>query len=286
MQVSKPNYESHQKYIQSIVNQSIAQRSFKQEPLYMEVLENVSKEYGIQYLQHIEGEFPVVTFDILRKYVNTNDKYGNANKTIFTTQDKKLLYCSPTSLRYLYHALILMDAFKLSGCRNMVELGSGYGGLYLAVQIVLPLFTDVTIDKYVMIDLPYSGALTSSYLKVHEEDTIVPYEIIEGIEASGTGFTTITPPPNNSFFVSNYCLSALSAELQTQYRIYLLDHCSHGWVTWQTCFGDSVETAKTLLGKPEESYTIVPEKPQTAPYFIENYWIYWNIGTQGSNKTS
>jgi len=285
MQVSKPNYESHQKFIQSIVNQPIVQRSFKQEPQYMEVLENVSKEYGIQYLHYIETDYPMVTFDILRKYVNTNDKYGNANKTIFTTQDKKLLYCSPTSLRYLYHALVLINVYKSSGCRNMVELGSGYGGLYLAVHIVLPLFTDVIIDKYVMIDLQDSCVLTGSYLKVHVEDTIVPYEIIEGVDARDTGdvFSRIIPP-NNSFFVSNYCLSALSVELQTQYRIQLLDHCSHGWVTWQTCFGDSVENAKTLLGKPEESYTIVPEKPQTAPYLIENYWIYWSDGVYAFNN--
>ena len=137
MQVDKPNYTSHQSYLQSVVaSQSCTQWTFKQEPLFMEILENVSKDYGVQYLQHIEEDFPMVTFDILRNYVNTNDKYGNANKTIFTTKDKKLLYCSPTSLRYLYHALVLVDAYKLSGCRKMIELGSGYGGLCLAVQML------------------------------------------------------------------------------------------------------------------------------------------------------
>jgi len=269
MHVPKPNYESHQKFLQSLANQPCSEWSFKQEPCFMEILENVSKEYGAQYLQNIEADFPMVTFEILRKYVNTNDKYGNASKTIFTTQDKKLLYCSPSSLRYLYHALILVDAFKLSGCRKIIELGAGYGGLCLAVQFVVQLFTDVTIDKYVMIDLPHSCTLIRSYLQVHEEFLTIPYEVMDDYDTISIEYSS----NNEYFFVSNYCFSALSLKWQTHYLSHVLENCQHGWVTWQTCFGESINRAMVLLGKPKDSYTIVTEKPQTAPYFIENYWI-------------
>jgi hypothetical protein len=226
----------------------------------------VSKEYGIQYLYLIEQEFPIVTFDILRKYVNINDKYGNANKMIFTTRDHRLLYCSPSSLRYLYHALILLTKFQTSGCQHIVELGCGYGGLCLAVQIVAALFTNVHLVTYVMIDLPEACALTRAYLQVHQSHIVTEFTTIDDECAKHADLND-----GSYFLVSNYCFSALSSEWQTKYRVQLVDHCSHGWITWQTCFGDSVENSRYLLGKPDAE--VIEEKPQTAPPDVKNYWI-------------
>ena len=263
MSVTKPCYQSYQSYLQTVVQEPYTQWSFKQHPSYLEILENVGKEYGIQYLYLIEQEYPIVTFDILRKYVNINDKYGNANKMIFTTRDHRLLYCSPSSLRYVYHALILLTKFQASGCQHIVELGCGYGGLCLAVQILAPLFTDLCLGTYVMIDLPEACAVTRAYLQVHQPHISTEIKIIDDVKNMDDG---------SYFLVSNYCFSALSSEWQTKYRVDLVDHCSHGWITWQTCFGDSIENSWNLLGKQGE---VMEEKPQTAPIDVKNYWIHF-----------
>jgi hypothetical protein len=267
MSVTKPSYQSYQSYVETVVQEPYTQWAFKQHPSYLEILENVGKEYGIQYLYWIEHEFPIVTFDILRKFVNINDKYGNANKMIFTTRDHRLLYCSPSSLRYLYHALILLTKFQASGCQHIVELGCGYGGLCLAVQILAPLFTNVHLGTYVMIDLPEPCALTRAYLQVHQSHIGSEIKILDDVKNADLA-------NDGSFFlVSNYCFSALSREWQTKYRVHLVDHCSHGWIIWQTCFGDSVENSRYLLGKPDAE--IIEEKPQTAPLHVKNYWVHF-----------
>ena len=56
MSVTKPCYQSYQSYLQTVVQEPYTQWSFKQHPSYLEILENVSKEYGIQYLYLIEQE--------------------------------------------------------------------------------------------------------------------------------------------------------------------------------------------------------------------------------------
>ena len=268
MSVTKPCYQSYQSYLQTVVQEPYTQWSFKQHPLYLEILENVGKEYGIQYLYLIEQEYPMVTFEILRKYVNINDKYGSANKMIFTTRDHRLLYCSPSSLRYVYHALILLTKFQASGCQHIVELGCGYGGLCLAVQILAPLFTDLCLGSYVMIDLPEAGALTRAYLQVHQPHISTEIKIIDDVSTFPDASTTFS----SYFLVSNYCFSALSHEWQFKYRVHLVNHCSHGWITWQTCFGDTIENYRFVLGKQGD---VIEEKPQTAPPDIKNYWIHF-----------
>lgn len=274
MSVIKPCYQSYQSYLQTVVQEPYTQWSFKQHPSYLEILENVGKEYGIQYLYLIEQEYPMVTFDILRKYVYINDKYGNANKMIFTTQNHRLLYCSPSSLRYVYHALILLTKFQASGCQHILELGCGYGGLCLAVQILAPLFTDICIGKggenvqqltYVMIDLPEACALTRAYLQVHQPHISTEIKIMDDVK-------NVDMNDGSYFLVSNYCFTALSSEWQLKYRVHLVDHCSHGWFTWQTCFGDSIEHSMGLLDKHGQ---VIEEKPQTAPIDMKNYWIHF-----------
>ena len=49
--------------------------------------------------------------------------------------------------------------------------------------------------------------------------------------------------------------------------------CAHGILTWQTCFGDAVEGAGSLLGVNVER--VEEEVPATAPSHVKNHYVYF-----------
>ena len=123
-------------YLESISKEDITQTNFKSNTVFNGVMESLSKTHGNNYLQKIEEEFPEITFDDMKEFVSLNEKVGSAMKTIFTTKKTKLFYCSPTTMRYIYHSLIILKYLKETGLSKIVEIGSGYGGLYLAMNVV------------------------------------------------------------------------------------------------------------------------------------------------------
>ena len=170
---TKPSFQEHEDYVSQLHHQLPAEWQFKHHPLYCHVLEHVSKDQGNQYLNCIETQFPHISLGQIRDYVNANDKYGGAVKHIYTTQSLRLLYCSASSLRYIYQALMVLEEYSHTDCTHMVELGAGYGGLCLAIHMFAPiLLTNHHSSRpppivYYMIDLPASCDLIRDYLAVH-----------------------------------------------------------------------------------------------------------------------
>ena len=79
--------------------------------------------------------------------------------------------------------------------------------------------------------------------------------------------------PNDSFFISNYCFTAIDSIEQAKYVNKIIQPCSHGFLTWQTCFGSNVDSAddilkKSIVNRPEET-------PQTAPKHVKNHYVYF-----------
>ena len=133
--IEKPSIKEHQLFIHSILNKSIDEIQFKNQGAYTYVLENLSKDFGAEILKHIETNFPQISFEDMRAFIILNDKYGGTVKSIFTTNKMKLLYCSPSTLRYILHALLILNYYKETMCKNVLELGQGYGGLFLAINM-------------------------------------------------------------------------------------------------------------------------------------------------------
>jgi hypothetical protein len=269
--VEKPSYQEHQHYVSQLHDQPPTEWQFKQHPTYNQVLEHISKDHGNQYLQQIETQFPHITFQQIRDYVNANDKYGGAVKQIFTTQSLRLLYCSASSLRYIFQALMVLEAYSHTDCTHMVELGAGYGGLCLAIQMFYPIILStptktMTIQSYDMIDLPASSVLITDYLALHSEHIRIPYHVVHN---------SVIHTKDNYFFISHFCFSALSESEQVRYRDEVIGHCRHGMLTWQTCFGDQVECASFMLGGGKPITKCVEEIPQTAPEHVKNYYVYF-----------
>lgn len=273
MPVDKPSPKEHQLLIHSLLDKPIEEIQFKNQGAYTAVLENLSKDFGTEILKCIESKYPQITFEDMRAFIQVNDKYGGTVKSIFTTSKMKLLYCSPTTLRYILQALMILDYYKETMCKNIVELGQGYGGLFLAINMFASKFPDVCIRKYIMVDLPNSSQLTRKYLEAHKNVITIPYEVYDSVNMPSDIPRTTEQYPNDSFFVSNYCYTALASETMKYYTKSLINKCTHGFLTWQTCFGEKVEDADSYLEK--NTIKKVEEEPMTAPPDMKNYFVYF-----------
>ena len=125
-----PLYHPYNNLVGQLVEQPIDSWTFKSNPTYREILEHVNLRYGQQYLQLVMDEFlSTIPLDILVQTCQENDTYGAPLKHAFDG----FIQCSPTSLRYLYHSLLILQFLAKCGQRsvNIVEIGGGYGGLCL-----------------------------------------------------------------------------------------------------------------------------------------------------------
>lgn len=249
-------------------NKTMASAGFKCNQIYQSTLEHLSKELGIQYLRQLEIEYPEISYDLIKAFVNINDKYGSPIKAIFTMNTEntqKLLYCSPTSLRYTYHALKILHYFKETGQTEIIELGVGYGGLFLAINFFSNIL-NVSIEKYIMIDLPEVEALVQSYLEANSEHIQIPW-----VTATKDDYLEKLSDKTDYFFISNYCLSFVSKDIRNNYVNDLLSKCEHGFITWQTSFGvQEVEIEHTIQ---KAVLNTIEETPQTGPTHAKNLYV-------------
>jgi hypothetical protein len=257
-------YDEFTKYIKKVNEQNLSNTDFKSNPSFTYVQEHMNLRQGAEYLRSIETEFPEVTYDDLKKYVNLNDRHGNSKRNIFTTKQHKMLYCSPTNMRYVYHALLILKYFKESGCSSIVEIGANYGGLFLAINNFAEKY-GVEIKKYNIVELTDVCTLIKNYLELNKDGVHIPYELFD----ANTYGENIND--ENMFVVSNYCFTELVEFQRTGYVNNLLSKVEHGFLIWQTCFGLGLNVVESTLKKT--NLIKEEEKPQTAPAEVPNFFI-------------
>jgi len=228
--------------------------NFKNNEAYNSILEHVTEGLGEQYLKLIFKEFPEISDDDLIKYLNMNDLFGNTVKSTYVTNSGTILSCSPTSLRYVYHALVILNYYKTTGCENMVELGCGYGGLFLAIDHFAKIL-NIHIEKYNIIDLPDVNNLTKFYLSLHKDSITVPYEFHEA-ETYGA-----TVPSGKLFFISNYCYTEIDTIHKERYYSNLIKRTENGFIIWQSIAFD-IEYMNQMF-QDSSKVQVVVERPQT-----------------------
>lgn len=224
-------YTSYEQVVSEQIKKSIHEMDFKSNPYYCQVLEHVDQGFGYQYLDLIRQEFPLYE-DKLADFITLNDKYGKPNKCIV---DK--YFCSPTSLRYFYQALLIFKHVKELGLTSIdiVEIGGGYGGLCLALYFLVQETT--RINSYTICDLLSVMKLQEMYLGAF--NIILSTEIKPG-----------------SILVSCYGLSELDQYTRDAYINALHTNIQHGFIVWNVP-GCDIES---ILHR---TCTIVPEKPLT-----------------------
>jgi hypothetical protein len=248
----------------------ITNLNFKSDMNYRGILEHVSKEHGEEYLKLIEKEFPLIEMENILRFIEINDKYGGTKKEMFLLSEMPI-YCSPTSLRYIYHACLILSYLQNTKSKNIVEVGCGYGGLCVAINF-FKVFFNVEIENYNIIDFKESCNLIKKYLELHSE-VITTKMKYHSNESYGKEVEE-----EKLFFISNYCYTEIDVEHNIGYTNYLLPKVEHGFLVWQNGGNKGaypVENAGEKLLKDIKK--VEYERPQTdAGYHIyNNYFVYF-----------
>jgi hypothetical protein len=259
-------YKSYADFVASISKDNIEHVNFKSNSNYNAILEHVMVDEGNKYIKYIKQFFPKITYNNILEFVSINDKYGVPKKETFTFSDGQTLFCSPTSLRYVFHSMIILRYYEYKkSCKNMIEVGCGYGGLFLAICYFSKLF-NIKIDHYCFIDLPQVGGLIKSYLEMHKRSINIKYSIHSAYNYGSD------IDKNNLFLISNYCFTEISDEHRNKYIETLFPKISNGFIIWQTIFNCSIEETNKINKNIEK---VVEEIPQTASKEKKNYFVYF-----------
>jgi hypothetical protein len=260
-------YEEYLNYINIINSDNIKTINFKSNKSYNDILEHVSYELGLKYLTLIESDFKEIDQKNIEEFLKINDYYGEPIKYTYNFKNT-ILSCSPTSLRYIYHSLLILVHYKNSNCKNIVELGCGYGGLCLAINYFSKIL-NISINNYNIIDLKNVCNLINYYLDVNKKHINTKLSIYSS-EFYGSEICD-----TDLFFISNYCYTEIDLYLNTSYSNTLLPKTKNGFIVWQNGGNKGsypVNKFKEITGKIPVQ--IIEEKPQTDSIFM-NFFVYF-----------
>lgn len=171
--------------------------SFKRDSRYTPVLEHVSKDESLTYINEMKSK-ELLTQEVLES-VKENDKYG----TPVTYEYDGLGELSPSTIRYLKNSLDILDYFGSDASYdNIVEIGGGYGGL-------CKVFTSfVNFKKYTLFDLPEASKLSQKYLS--------KFESLRG-KVTFRDTDNVNQLRKVDLAISNYAFSECSSKYQEEY---------------------------------------------------------------------
>jgi hypothetical protein len=215
----------YEKYIE-VINDAVARKDitqFKNQYHYTGVLEHVSYDLGFEYLHNILKNTKI-SYQQIQDFCAKNDKVGSPKLHTYPK-----LKVSPSSLRYIYHAHLILTYLKARYTNpdhehEIVEVGGGYGGLFLAIDHFAKLY-NVKIKSYDIIDLPEVIKLQDLVLGSYT-DIQTPYKL----HPSYTYGLLIHK--ENMFMISNFCFSALEKQDRDKYVKFLLPKVTHGFMAW------------------------------------------------------
>ena len=211
------NYEHYKEVVKYNLTLDTKLWNFKRNPHYTTILEHVSSEEGLRYMECIHSEFREVfisNFKYIYEIIKANDSIGQPNTIKYTEE----IQCSPTNFRYIYHSLLILNNMK-EKCVNIVEIGGGYGGLCLYLFKLAPLF-NITIQSYTIFDIDHVIDLQKRYLE--------QFNISINSYTLDSNYTI----QDNSYLISNYAFSEISDSLQKEYITKVISKCNHGFLVW------------------------------------------------------
>jgi hypothetical protein len=262
-------YSDYLNFVNTITDATIINSSFKSNHNYMGILEHVSKSQGNDYCKLVneltKSLFPELTTEHINGFIAINDKFGNPEKHNLQLSNTTI-NCSPSSLRYIYHSLLVLDYYrKIEQPTCMVEVGCGYGGLFLAINYFANIL-NIQINHYYFIDLPEICSLIKNYLSLHRGKINISYSVHSAYNY-GREIDT-----KDLFLISNYCFTEIEKEHRDQYIELLFPKTSSGFIIWQTIAGLPI-TDTYILNK--KIVKVTEERPQTANQIFKNYFVYY-----------
>lgn len=245
-------------YVRAIEKALARQREFnkfKRHPHYSTVLEHVSYEQGLAYLDVLRGRDD----GFLEKALETvlvGDSIGNPRKSSF---DGFEMLLSPTTLRYVKVASDINFLFD-GELNKTVEIGCGYGGQCLVNDQLL------NIKSATLFDLPIVNKLIERYLECF---------LLNGSYVT----STINNLVDSSYdlVISNYAFSELPRSLQIKYIEKVLSSSEKGYLTMNSGRGGAFDLSSSKLSIDEleemlPPFEVMEEHPLT---YEHNYIIVW-----------
>ena len=241
--------------IKSFINKDIETWNFKADPFIIQKMEHLTPELGNKFLDTIKNKFSKFyeeNKDFLIELCNTNDKIGTPKKYNFNN----FTLCSPSNLRYILHALLILNHIKDCNLNDfdIIEIGGGYGGLCFFVIQLSKLFK-IKINKYVIFDLLQPCLLQKKYLNHLNIKNVDTFQI--------NNFSNLN---KNSFFISTYAFSEIQMGIQKKYSELILNkYISHGFLVWN--YSEPYNFIKNKIITKELEFPLTFQKK---PY---NYYI-------------
>jgi len=184
----------------------IESRNFRRERAVREVVETLAPSDGRYHGERIRSSSPELLVD---PRVRTVDAWGDPVRWPGLLLGMPASF-SPTTLRYLSHALWLRDQGLVPRGGMIVEIGVGFGGLAAMNGIVSEAHT-------LLVDLP---PVTRAAMRMLAET---------GLGKSGTSSDEIEPS-GDFCVVSNYAFTELTSDLQKHYIDRYLRASSSGMI--------------------------------------------------------
>lgn len=194
---------------ENAVNDNYFFENFKTNRDYNTILEHVSYDDGIRYLEIIKNKYP----QLISKFseYQKNDSVGNPKTFDFENFGK----FSPTTLRYVKVLGDLIEKFGNLDGMNIVEVGGGYGG---QCKIILDTFK---IQTYTIFDLPQVIKLQKKYLdRFNYPQNSIFFKTLD----EELSFTKI------DLFISNYAYTECIKEIRDMYFDKLISFSSNGYM--------------------------------------------------------
>ena len=210
--------------------------NFKQNTDYTPILEHVSYEDGLRYINHFI--LNKLIMDNIDKF-KINDTQGNPH-----TYNYNIGRFSPTTLRYI---IVLSDLSQLElNNKRITEIGAGYGGQYC---ILRQLYTPAL---YTFIDLPEVLPLIKKYIEgVGLND--IPINYINAHDVQDI---------ESDLVISNYAISECSEIAQTNYIYKIINKSKHGYIIYNNMLGYN---HTDFISKSSVKIKILQEDPNTNP---------------------
>jgi hypothetical protein len=176
-----------------LANEKGDSRGFRRERAVREVVETLAPSDGRHHAKCIRATAPELLMDAR---VQAVDAWGDPVRWSGLLLGTPAAF-SPTTLRYLSHALWLRDHGLVKRGGTIVEIGVGFGGLAAMNAIVSEAHT-------VLVDLP---PVTQAALRMLGETGLGKFAV-----SSDT-----TEPADDSCVISNYAFTELAADFQDHY---------------------------------------------------------------------
>lgn len=226
---------------------------FKTHPDFCYMLEHVTPKQGAQYWMEIQSRFPRLCGERseLLRLAETNDGIGGPVKS----EIPSFGLCSPTNLRYILHALMLLEHYaSLSVCPEveLVEIGGGYGGLCFFTHRLAEQF-GLEIGSYTIFDIEAVCRLQKTVLGKLGLTKVI--------------FAQSRTPrlPERFVVTSHYCFGELSEGLRNEYSATVLSKAQGGFVTLN-------EIEFYRFAGEDRAYQVTQEIPLTGP---RNQYVFF-----------